>query len=158
ASGSGDLVTIQVKDSAGNPVPGLTSGAFGLSLTGGSAGTFGAVTETATPGTYTTTFTGITAGTPSTLTVTVAGVTLTMQPTVAVTPGPVSATNSSVTFTSPTVASGTTDTVTVVVRDAAGNPISGLGGGAFGLSLAGGTSSGSFGPVSETTTPGTYTA
>jgi hypothetical protein len=159
ASGSGDLVSIQVKDSAGIPVPGLTGGAFALTLAGGSsAGTVGAVTETATPGTYTATFIGTTAGTPSTLTVTVAGVTLTAQPTVAVTPGPVSATNSAVAVTSPTVASGTTDTVGVVVRDAAGNPISGLGGGAFGLSFAGGTSNGSFGPMSETTTPGTYAA
>src|SRR5207237_3724387 len=54
---------------------------------GTSAGTFGAVTETATKGTYTTAFTGTTIGTVSTLTITVSGVALTSKPTVTVTLG-----------------------------------------------------------------------
>jgi hypothetical protein len=159
ASGNTDTVTIVVKDTMGNAVTGLAGGAFGLSLSGGgSGGTFGAVTATATPGTYTAVFTGTTAGTASTLTVTVSGVTVTTQPTVTVTPGAVSGMNSTASFATPTVATGNTDTVTIVVKDAAGNAITGLMNGAFGLHLSGGTSAGTFGMVSATATPGTYTA
>jgi hypothetical protein len=159
ASGSPDVVTIAVKDSVGGPVGGLPGSNFVLTLAGGgSAGTFGTVTETATAGTYTATFTGTTAGTASSLTVVVSGVTLTANPTVQVVPGPVSGTTSTVGFTAPTVTAGNTDLVTVVVKDAAGNPVGGLAGGAFGLSLSGGTSTGSFGAVTATGTPGTYTA
>jgi hypothetical protein len=158
-SGNTDLLTIVVQDTSGGAVSGLGNGAFTLGLSGGtSAGTFGKVTESATPGTYTTTFTGTTAGTTSTLTVTINGVTLASQPTITVTPGPVSGTKSTVGFASSTVASGNTDVVTLLVEDGAGNAISGLANGAFALGLSGGTSSGSFSAVSETTTAGTYTA
>jgi hypothetical protein len=157
ASGGADLLTLAVVDTAGNPVTGLASAAFGFSLSGGSKGAFGPVTGTATPGTYTTSFTGATAGGPSTLAVTVAGVTLTEQPTVQVTVGPVSGTRTTAAFASATVAFGGTDTLTLVVQDAAGNAITGLLGSAFGLSLTGG-STGSFGPVTETAKKGTYTA
>jgi hypothetical protein len=86
APGNTDLVTLVVKDTAGNAVTGLTGGSFVLTLSGGtSAGTFGPVTETATRGTYTTTFTATSPGTASTLTATVSGVTLTARPTLAVT-------------------------------------------------------------------------
>src|SRR5262249_8866114 len=48
-AGTGDVLTITVTDTNGNPVSGLASSAFSLSLSGGtSAGVFGAVTETAT--------------------------------------------------------------------------------------------------------------
>src|SRR5262249_32510005 len=44
ASGNADTVTIVVKDSTGAPFPGLTSAAFGFSLSGGtSTGAFGVV-------------------------------------------------------------------------------------------------------------------
>ncbi len=159
ASGTIDAVTIVVKDAAGNAITGLANGAFSFSLSGGtSAGPFGTVTETATPGTYTANFTGVTAGTADTLTLHVSGVQLTTQPTIQVTPGLVSAGNSTVSFATSTDASGTTDTATIVVEDAAGNAITGLANGAFGFTLAGGTSTGSFGTVTETATPGTYTA
>ena len=86
ASGIPDVLTIVVEDTTGNAVTGLASGSFGFTLSGGtSAGTFSTVTETATPGVYTVTFTGTTAGTASTLTATVNGVTLAAQPTVQVT-------------------------------------------------------------------------
>ena len=137
-SGNTDLLTIVVKDTTGNAVSGLASSAFNFALSGGtSAGTFGAVAATATPGTYTALFTGTTAGTASTLTTTVNGVTLSTQPTITVTTGSVSATTSTVSFASPTVASGSTDLVTILVKDAAGNPISGLASGAFSLVLGG---------------------
>ena len=63
----------------------MTSSAFSLALAGGtSAGTFGAVAATTTPGMYTATFTGTTAGTASTLTATVSGVALATKPAVQV--------------------------------------------------------------------------
>jgi hypothetical protein len=159
ASGNGDLVTIVVVDTTGAAVPGLAIAAFGFSLSGGtSTGAFGPVTETATPGTYTATFTGALAGTASTLTVSVTGVVLTGTPAVTVTVGAVSPTTSTATFTTPTVAPGGTDRLTIVVRDQGGNVVTGLAGSAFGLALSGGTSSGRFGPVTQTATPGTYTA
>lgn len=89
-SGNIDLLTIVVKDTAGGAVSGLAGVAFSFSFAGGtSAGTFGAVTETATRGTYTAVCTGTSAGTASALTITVSGVTLTSKPTLTVTPAPV---------------------------------------------------------------------
>jgi hypothetical protein len=86
APGNTDLVTLVVKDMAGNAVTGLSGSAFVLTLSGGtSAGTFGPVTETATHGTYTTTFTATSPGTASTLTATVSGIALTFRPTLTVT-------------------------------------------------------------------------
>jgi hypothetical protein len=85
SSGNTDTATLVVEDTAGNPVSGLSNSAFTLALSGGSsAGTFGPVSATATPGTYTATFTATTAGTVSTLTTTVNGVVLNSQPTVTV--------------------------------------------------------------------------
>src|SRR6185312_4966186 len=124
---------------------------------GGSTGSFGAVIETVTPGTYTTQFTGSLAGSASTLTAKVNSVTLTSQPTVQVTAGSVSSSKSTVSFANPTDVSGSTDLTTIVVEDAAGNAITGLANAAFTLTLAGGGSTGSFGTVTETATPGTYT-
>jgi hypothetical protein len=84
--GSTDIVTIVVRDAFGNAVSGLASNAFHFTLSGGtSAGVFGVVTETSTPGTYTVTFTGTTAGSASTLTATVNGATILAGPTVTVT-------------------------------------------------------------------------
>jgi adhesin/invasin len=158
-SGSTDTVTIVAKDAMGNAVTGLTNASFAFSLSGGaSSGTFGTVTETSTPGTYSTSFTGVLAGSASSLTATVTGIQLSSHPTVTVTAGPVNGGNSSAGFASPTVASGKTDAVTIVVKDAAGNAVGGLSGGAFVLTVSGGTSTGTFGSVSQTSTPGTYTA
>jgi hypothetical protein len=85
APGGTDTVTIVVEDAAGNAITGLSSSSFGFSLSDGtSAGTFGIVTETTTKGTYTVTFTGITAGTASTLTTTVTGIILDAAPIVTV--------------------------------------------------------------------------
>jgi hypothetical protein len=85
-SGNSDMLTLVVEDTAGNAVSGLSNSSFGFTLSGGtSAGVFGNVNQTATPGVYTVGFTGNTVGTASTLTTTVNGVTLTAQPTVQVT-------------------------------------------------------------------------
>lgn len=159
ASGAADVLTIAVADAAGNAVSGLSATAFGFHLAGGtSTGTFGSVTETATPGTYTVPFTGATAGSASTLTITVNGIILTSRPTIRVTPGEVSAANSTLSFATPSVVAGHIDTLTIVARDAAGNAISGLAGTAFALDPASGGSAGKFGSVTATAPTGTYTA
>jgi hypothetical protein len=158
-SGSTDVVTIVVTDTTGKAVSGLGNSAFRFALSGGtSSGTCGTVTETSTPGTYTTHFTATTAGTASTLTFTVNGTAITTTPTVTVTNGPISAATSTVSFATATVTSGSTDTLTIVVEDAAGNAVSGLASSAFMFALSGGTSTGTFGAVTETATKGTYTA
>jgi hypothetical protein len=83
-----DLVTIVVKDAAGNAIIGLASSAFAFALSGGTSnGTFGSVAATSTAGTYTTNLTGTATGSTATLTVTVSGVGLSSQPTVQVLPG-----------------------------------------------------------------------
>jgi adhesin/invasin len=119
---------------------------------------FGTVTETATKGTYTALFTGLTAGTADTLTVSVGGVNFATTPAVQVTPSGIDATKSTISFARPTDTSGQTDQVTIVLKDANGNAVTGISGLAFQLALSGGTSAGTFGPVSETATKGTYTA
>jgi hypothetical protein len=88
ALGSTDLVTLTVRDTAGNTVTGLLAADFSLGLSGGtSTGTFGSVSETSTPGTYQATFTGVRAGTAATLTATIDGVAVTSAlPTITVTP------------------------------------------------------------------------
>jgi hypothetical protein len=156
-SGTTDQVTIVVQDTTGKAVTGLGNSAFSFALSGGtSSGTFGTVTETSTPGTYTVLFTGTTSGTASTLTTTVNGTSLSSTPTLIVTVGPVSAATSTVSFASSTIAPGGTDTVTITVADANGNAITGLGNSAFSFALSGGTSQGTFGTVTETSTKGTY--
>ncbi len=158
-SGTTDLLTITVKDAAGNVIPGLASSAFTFSLAGGaSTGTFGSVTPTSTSGIYSTTFTGALDGTPSTLTTTINSVALTTKPTITVTAGAINGSRSTASFATASAAAGTPDTVSIVVEDAAGNAISGLTNADFTLSLAGGTSTGTFGNVTPTSTPGTYSA
>jgi adhesin/invasin len=158
-AGSTDTLTIVVKDAAGNPVTGLANTDFALRLAGGqSNGSLGSVTPTSTPGTYACVFTGVNAGTASSLTATVNGVQISAESTVQVTVGPLNVNTSMVSVASPTVASGTTDTITIMLEDAEGNAITGLASSALKLSLSGGTSSGTLGPVAQTSTPGTYTA
>jgi hypothetical protein len=158
-AGRTDQVTLVVKDVNGNVISGLGTNAFRFALSGGTGtGVFGTVTETATKGTYTALFTGLTAGTADTLTVSVGGVNFATTPAVQVTPSGIDGTKSTVCFTKPTDTSGQTDQVTVVLKDANGNAVTGISGLAFQLALSGGTSAGTFGPVTETATQGTYTA
>jgi Invasin, domain 3/IPT/TIG domain len=69
----------------------------------------------------------------------------------------VSAANSRFNFTSPVVVLGKTDKLMIILRDATGNAVTGLSNSAFSFALSGGTSVGTFGTVTETTDPGTYT-
>ena len=155
-SGTVDTVTIVVEDANGNAITGLTSSAFSLALSGGtSTGSFGTVQETSTPGTYTVDFTGAVAGTASTLKLKIRGRALATPPGVIVTPGVPAQT--SITFAASSVASGMSDTATISVRDAMGNPVDGLISSDFLPTLSGGTSTGSFSPVMQTSTVGVYT-
>jgi hypothetical protein len=139
ASGSTDLLTIVVEDTTGKPVTGLANSAFALALSGGtSGGTFGAVSETATPGTYTSTFTATTAGTASTLATTVSGVTLNARPTVTVSSTTAAPTVSGVSPALGPASGGTKVTIT-------GTNFTGATGVAFG-----GTAAASFTVVSAT--------
>jgi hypothetical protein len=158
-SGSTDAVTIAVKDAAGNPIAGLASSSFAFNFAGGtSTGTFGTVSATSTPGTYQVFLTGVLAGSASNVIVNVGGVLIAMDPSVTVIAGAVSAANSTVSFATSSVAVGGTDVVTISVNDAAGNTISRLKNSDFALSLSGGTSKGTFGPVKLSSVPGVYTA
>ena len=158
ASGSTDAVTIVAEDDNGNAITGLTTGDFDFNLSGSSTGSFGAVTETATPGTYAANFTGIIAGGTSTLVLDIGGVELTSRPQMTVTPGTPDPNNTTVSFETSTLASGTVDTITIGVNDAAGNAIPNLTTNNFILNLSRGSSTGTFGSVTESDSPGTYTA
>ena len=84
-SGSTVLVTIEVKNMNGNPITGLPSTVFRFTLAGGrSAGMFGSVSATATPGTYALIFTGTKAGSGSRLAAKVSGIRLNTEPKVRV--------------------------------------------------------------------------
>jgi hypothetical protein len=155
-AGNTDLVTIVVKDASGNAISGLISSAFSFGLSGGSGGTFGTVTATGTPGTYTAVFTGTTAGSASSLTATVDGVTLTMEPPVTVTPGPFNLSRSSVTVAPSNVLVGNTTTVTLTARDAYGN-VETSGGLSVVFGLGSGNGGGTFSAVMDHNN-GTYTA
>jgi hypothetical protein len=85
ALGSTDVITIVVKDNDGHPITGLGSSAFSFALAGRkSAGKFGSVSATSTPGTLPVGFTGTKVGTASKLTAKVSGVTLDTKPKVLV--------------------------------------------------------------------------
>jgi adhesin/invasin len=150
-------LTIVVKDGGGNPLTGLASSAFVLSLTGISTGTFSSVTPTATPGTYTATFTSAIAGTASTLMLKVNGVAISASPKIQVTPGVVGPVKSTVKVATASVASGSTDLVTIAVKDVNNNAVSGLSRSDFVFNFSGGTSTATFASLIETSTPGTYT-
>jgi len=155
-SGVPELVTITVEDAAGNPIGGLPSKAFSLYYSGGkSTAKSTKVTPTTTPGGYFATFTGEIAGSASTLLVEVDGLHLASQPTIQVVPGNVSA-SSQFHFATALTKNGKNDVVTVIVRDDAGNLITGLVSGDFVFDFTEGTSSGSFGTVTETKTHGVY--
>jgi adhesin/invasin len=159
ASGTTVLLTVVAVDAAGNPIVGLKTSAFSLSLSGGqSTGKFGTVSAAAAPGTYTVPFTGLHAGSVSAYKVAINGVLLTAGPTVQVTPGGASAAQSTAAFAEKQVVTGNIDSITITVKDANGNAVTGLSSGDFILVLGGGSSNGTLSSVSSTTTPGVYTA
>ena len=157
ASGRTDTVTIVLKDANHIDISGLPSSDFALAFAGGkSTGSFGTVTETVTPGTYTVLLTGIKSGSASTVTVRVDGILLKAEPKVTVEHGVVSGTTSTVDLPRSTVAVNQTETVTIAVDDAAGNAITGLKSSLFVFELLSGTSAGKFGTVIATGKAGVY--
>lgn len=156
ASGSAIVVTLTARDDAGNQ---LSTGGLSVafSQTGGSSnGSFGTVTSH-NNGTYTTYFTGGLSGSATTLRASIGGSQVTSAlPTVTVTPGPFSLARSEVTLAASTVSSGAGVGVTLTARDAAGNQLA-AGGLAVSFDYSGGSSTGSFGSVTDHGN-GTYTA
>ncbi len=156
ASGNAVTLTLQVKDAAGNN---LTSGGLTVvfSNSGGtSTGTIGSTTDHGN-GTYTASFTGITAGSATTIGATINAVAVTSTlPTVAVTPGTASTSTSTVNVSSSTVASGNAVTLTLQAKDAAGNNLT-AGGLTVVFSNSGGTSTGTIGGTTDHGN-GTYSA
>ncbi|MGA2384408.1 MAG: invasin domain 3-containing protein, partial [Gemmatimonadales bacterium] len=157
-SGGAVTLTLQAKDAAGNN---LTTGGATVVFTaagGTSTGTIGSTTDN-NNGTYTATFTGVTAGTATTIHATIGGTAVTSAlPTVTVTPGGISTTTSTVSVSAGTVASGGTVTLTLQAKDAAGNNLT-TGGATVGFTASGGTSTGTIAPSPATDNAnGTYTA
>jgi hypothetical protein len=157
-SGQNDFATLQVVDAAGNRIAGLPSSAFTLSFSGGTSSvSFGTVAATTKPGIYSVALLGLTAGTAGNISVSIGGVQLAAKPRLVVQHGAVSGMTSTATFATPTVTAGGTDLLTLFAADAAGNPIVGLTKAELSLSLSGGLSTGTFGPLAATTIPGKYT-
>ncbi|HJQ19838.1 MAG TPA: Ig-like domain-containing protein, partial [Gemmatimonadaceae bacterium] len=160
--GSTALLVLRAKDAAGNALA-----AGGLTVTfqlggGTSDGTVGAVTDNAN-GTYSATFSALTAGTARAVGATINGDAVTSpSPSITVVApgssgGGVSPSQSTVTVSSSSIASGTTTTVTFQAKDASGTNIAAGGASvSFALGVTG-TSTGTFGPVIDHG-DGTYAA
>ncbi len=155
AAGTATL-TLQARDAAGNA---LTTGGATVAFTisgGTSAGTIGSTTDNGN-GTYTATFTAVTAGTPSTIGATIGAVSVTSTlPTITVTPGAASPATSLVTVSADTVASGAIVTLRLQAKDPSGNNLT-SGGAAVVFSRSGGTSTGAI-SITADSGNGVYTA
>jgi hypothetical protein len=149
-AGSTSAVTFQAKDGSGaNIAAGGLEALFSLTGSGTSSGTFGAVTDHAN-GSYTAVFTGTTAGSAKNVSASISGNAVTsILPTISVTPGTVSLSQTVVSVSPATIASGSTSTITLQAKDAYGNNLT-TSAGTVVFSLTGsGTSSGTFGAVTD---------
>jgi hypothetical protein len=158
-AGSTSLITLVSRDAFGNNLVtggGTVAFTFG-SYSGGSAtGVISAVVDN-NDGTYSATFTGNLSGTATTISGTIDGVALsTTLPTVVVIPGLISAAASTYVLSNTTVASGSNITANLIAKDAYGNMLT-VGGSTISFSLGAGTSTGTFGAVSDAS-DGTYSA
>ena len=155
-SGATSTLTLQAKDAAGNN---LSSGGATVAFIrsgGTSTGTIGATTDNGN-GTYSATFTGVTAGSPTNIGATINATPVsTAAPTITVTAGAISTATSVVTTSSGTLASGAQATLTLQAKDAAGNNLA-SGGATVVFSFSGGTSTGTIGATTDNGN-GTYTA
>ena len=154
ASGEDVTLTLTARDPGGNLLAGLTDVAFGH--TGGSStGDISAVTDQG-DGTYTTTFTGQTAGTATTLQATIGGEAVASTlPTMNVTLGTPSLSKSTVVVSADTVAAGGAVALTLTVRDPGSNPL--IGHTEVALDHTGGGSTGEISAVTDQG-DGTYIA
>lgn len=144
---SGNFVTVSatLKDINNNTIDSGITVTF--SKTGGtSTGTFNSVTN-AGNGVYNVRYTGVAAGTAQTLAVLINGSDLGLSSSVSVLTGAPSPTTSSISIASSTVTSGQAVTVTATIKDDNNNPVTG--GVAITFSKTGGTSTGTFGSVTN---------
>jgi hypothetical protein len=156
-SGSTVTLALQARDPNGNNI---TTGGATVVFTrsgGTSTGTIGSTTDNHN-GTYTATFTGVTAGTATTIHATIDGAAVTSQlPTVTVTPGTIDRTKSTVSLSASSAPpGGSAVTVTLRAKDAAGNNLT-TGGATVAFSHSGGTSVITIGATTDVGN-GTYTA
>ncbi|HMA42336.1 MAG TPA: invasin domain 3-containing protein [Gemmatimonadales bacterium] len=155
AAGAGATLTLQAKDAIGNN---LTTGGATVVFTaagGTSVGTIGATTDHG-DGTYSATFTGVTAGTATTLRATVNGVATTSSTAITVVPGNAVTAQSIIAVSADTVIAGGTVTLTLQAKDSLGNNLT-AGGLVVVFTRSGGTSVGTIGPTTDHNN-GTYTA
>ena len=156
ASGSNLVALLTLKDAYGNL---LTSGGETVVFNysgGSSTGTFGTVSDNGN-GTYSSTFTGVTAGTATSIVVKVNGSSiLSAAPPVTVLPGPVSLSRSSSVVGSSTLASGSSTSIIFTASDANGNVLT-TGGLSVTFQIASGSSTGIISPTTDNGN-GTYTA
>jgi hypothetical protein len=117
---AGSVVTVVLRDANNNAIGDLSGTAFDITV-GGSA-TAGAITETATAGTYTFTVVN-TVAEAVTVSVSAGGVALSQQPVIEFVPGSGSAAHSAATV--PPGTAGTETPITITVRDASDNPVIG---------------------------------
>jgi adhesin/invasin len=157
ASGSSATITLTAKDASGALIAsGGASVVFSLGAGGTSAGTISAAVDNGN-GTYSATLTGTTSGTARSIAAVLEGAAVTTaMPTFTVTPGQPSPVQSTVSVGAGTVAVGGTTTVTATLKDAAGNSII-TGGATVAFTLGSGTSTGTFGGVTDNGN-GTYTS
>ncbi|MBI2711507.1 MAG: hypothetical protein HYX41_01410 [Bdellovibrio sp.] len=153
-SGEQATVTLVAKDSSGNQ---LSGGGLNIGFTQSIAGmgSFGAVSDHGN-GVYSASFTGIVAGGPDLLSATINGGSLTSSPaSISVNPGAVSLSQTLISVSSSSVTAGSFITVSVTPKDTNGNLINNAGLN-LGLSYSGGTSQGTWGPISYSN--GVYSA
>jgi protocatechuate 3,4-dioxygenase beta subunit len=143
-SGSFATITATLKDINSNPIESAT---VAFTKTGGtSTGTFNTVTNQGN-GVYNIRYTGIVSGTAQTLAVLVNGTSLGASASVTVLTGSPSPTQSTIAISSGSVVSGQAVTVTATMKDENNNPVTS--GVAISFSKTGGTSTGTFGAVTN---------
>ncbi len=157
ASSTSGTATLTIRDATNNPIPTASGHTIAFSATGGtSTVTFGATTDNGN-GTYTASFSGITAGSATTVNATINGSAITSTlPTVTVTPGGISTSQSLITVASASITSGSATTLTLTSRDANGNTI-GSGGATVIFTRSGGVTNGTIAATTDNGN-GTYTA
>ena len=155
SAGSTSTLTLQARDAANNAinVGGLS---IVFSRSGGvSTGTISSTTDN-NNGTYTATFTGTTSGSATTISATLGGAAVTTTlPTITVSPGTIAAATTTLVAGSSSIVSGNSTSLTVQGKDAYGNNVT-ASGATVTLSIVGGSSTGTFGTVTDNLN-GTYT-
>ncbi len=154
--GDATQVTVYLRDTAGKPfVSSLVKVAISADNPN-AIGTFGDTVDNK-DGTYSVTFTAEKPGSVPAVLVTLDGQALEgAAPTIIVTPGKTSASNAQVVVAAATVASATSVEVTLIAKDSRGNLMT-SGGASVSFAASGGSSTGTFGPVTDPN-DGTYHA